>query len=128
MAEDEIKQRGDHGLGQCIAPGDQETHAGVQTLGRIRCEPRGRRQVLGQLPDRDRDEQAADEREQHRQRKRPAGEPGAHDDGEGDGGARRHVSDGLEKDLSHTNRIVRQLATYRGFSHDDSLSRTMGSP
>ena len=103
VPEDEEQQRRHQGLHEGIAPADQEADGRVQAAGGVGGEPAGRRQPPGQLPDRDRHQQAADHGQHHRERQGAAGEVGPDDDREGDRRRRGHVGDRLEQDLTEAD-------------------------
>ena len=106
VAEDQIEQRCHQRLDPRISPRHQEAHRGVDAPGRVGVEAACRREVLGQLSDRDGHEQTSDQRQDDRERKRAAREPSAGDDRERNGGRRRHVGDRLEQDLSQPDGLT----------------------
>ena len=110
MPEDQEEQRGDEGFHDGVAPCHQEAYVRVESSGRVRVEaPRGR-EVLGELADRDRHEQASDQRQDDRERERAAGEAGPRDDREGDRRCRCHVRDGLE--ITGQTEVKAVVSTY----------------
>jgi hypothetical protein len=72
----------------------------VDRLGRIGVDASGARQVLGQLPDGRRHQEARDQGEQDGQRQRAAGVGGAGRDRQRDRARRGHGGDRLEQDLA----------------------------
>jgi hypothetical protein len=118
VTEDQEQQRRHQRLDKGVAPADQEPDGRVQPAGGVGVEAAGRGELLGELPDGDGDQQAADQREQHRQRQRAGGEVGADDDREGDRGRRGHVGDGLEQDFPQADGLAREAGGRAGLGHE----------
>jgi hypothetical protein len=118
VAQDQEQQRRDQRLDKGVAPADQESDGRVQAAGGVGVEAAGRRQLLGELPDGDGHQQAADQREHHRQGQRAGGEVGADDDREGHGGRRRHVGDGLEQDFPQADGLSGETGGRSALGHE----------
>ena len=89
-------------------PRDEEADSVVQAPCGIGRQRAGGGHVPGELGDADGAEEAGDEREHHRQRKRAAGEGGTRWDGRRDGRGGGHVRDALEEHLPKPDGVLAQ--------------------
>src|SRR5581483_7993790 len=120
-------ERRDERLDERVRPADEEPDRGVERLRRVGVERAGRGQVLGELPDRQRHEERADQRDHDRERRGAAGERDPERDREGGRRGRRHVRDRLEYDLSQPDGLTGQSLRRCGCGRRRSLHRTTSS-
>jgi hypothetical protein len=106
--------RSEQRLDQRVPPADEEAERGVDGFGGIGVDAAGARQVLGQLADRGRDQQARDQGEQHGQRQRAAGIGSTSRDRQRDRARRRHGSNRLEQNFPQADGPSGQARTAGG--------------
>jgi hypothetical protein len=106
VADEDHGDRPEQRLDERVSPADKEPERRVDRLGRIGVDASGAWQVLGQLPDRRRHQQARDQGEQDGQRQRAAGIGGTGRDRQRDRACRGHGGDRLEQDLSQSDGSV----------------------